>query len=104
MCVQHEIVEELVLLARQLLVSTHGDQPNDGCNVEAFVARLCLEILEVVFQTVDLVEQMLHALEQSRELRRCSRVLTDRHHHLLLLLTAGPPAALRRRAYDETRG
>jgi hypothetical protein len=64
MCVQQEIVEELVLLARQLLVSTHGDRPNDGCNVEAPVFGLSLEILQVVFLLDDLLEQMLHALEQ----------------------------------------
>ena len=88
------------------LVTADRDQSDKGCNVEALVSGLSLEVLQVVFQSINLIKQTLHALEQSRELLRCSRVLTDRHHHLLLLLTAGPPAALRRwscRAYDETR-
>jgi len=75
------------------LVTADRDKSDKGCNVEALVFGLSFELLQVLFQSVDLVEQMLHALKQSRELLRCSRVLTDRHHHLLLLLTAGRPAA-----------
>src|SRR5512134_3660956 len=96
MCVQQEIVEELILLVHPTLVTADREQSDEGCNVEALVFGLSFEVLQVVLQPVDLIEQMLHTLEQCRELFRCSPILTDRHHHLLLLLTEGPRAAPRR--------
>jgi hypothetical protein len=62
MCVQQKIVEELVLLVHPNLVTADRDKSDKSCNVEALVFGLSFEVLQVVFQSVDLIKQIMPRL------------------------------------------